>query len=48
MFLKQSSRSYMGYAMAAWLRDQAASAETGRKLYYTLREERIVLPPLKK
>lgn len=48
MFLKQSSRSYMGYAMAAWLRDQAASAETGRKLYYTLREERLELPPFKK
>jgi hypothetical protein len=44
MFLKQSSRNYVGYAMAAWLRDQAASAETGKKLYYTLYEERVKLP----
>lgn len=44
MFLKQSSRNYVGYAMAAWLRDQAASADTGKKLYYTLYEERIKLP----
>jgi len=47
MFLKQSSRNYIGYAMSAWLRDQAASAETGKKLYSTLREERIKLPSRK-
>ena len=40
MFLKQSSRNYMGYAMAAWLRDVGARAETGKKLYWTLEEER--------
>ncbi len=41
MFLKQSSRNYIGYAMAAWLRDVGARAETGKKLYWTLREERF-------
>jgi hypothetical protein len=40
MFLKQSSRNYIGYAMAAWLRDVGARAETGKKLYWTLEEER--------
>ncbi len=40
MFLKQSSRNYLGYAMSVWLRDQGAQAETGKKLYWTLREER--------
>lgn len=40
MFLKQSSRNYIGYAMAAWLRDVGARAETGKKLYWTLHEER--------
>jgi hypothetical protein len=44
MFLKQSSRNYIGYAMAAWLRDQAASAATGKPLRSTLYEERIQLP----
>ncbi|NDE82171.1 MAG: YjbH domain-containing protein [Chlamydiia bacterium] len=44
LFLKQSSRNYIAYAMAAWLRDQAASAGTGKNLYYTLYEERIKLP----
>lgn len=48
MFLKQSSRNYIGYAMSAWLRDQAASSETGKKLYSTLREERLELPGKKK
>ena len=40
IFLKQSSRNYIGYAMAAWLRDVGARAETGKKLYWTLEEER--------
>jgi hypothetical protein len=40
MFLKQSSRNYIGYAMSAWLRDVGARAETGKKLYWTLEEER--------
>lgn len=40
MFLRQSSRNYLGYAMAAWLRDVGARAETGKKLYWTLEEER--------
>jgi hypothetical protein len=42
MFLKQSSRNYIGYAMSAWLRDQAAQADTGKKLYTTLSEERYL------
>ena len=41
MCMKQSSRNYVGYAMAAWLRDQAASADTGKRLYPTLAEERF-------
>ena len=41
MFLRQSSRNYLGYAMSAWLRDVGARAETGKKLYWTLREERF-------
>ncbi|MBS0621324.1 MAG: YjbH domain-containing protein [Verrucomicrobia bacterium] len=40
LFLKQSSRNYVGYAMAAWLRDVGARAMTGKKLYWTLEEER--------
>lgn len=40
-FLKQSSRNYVGYAMAAWLRDQAAQADTGKPLYTILSEERF-------
>ncbi|MBS3905174.1 MAG: YjbH domain-containing protein [Simkania sp.] len=40
-FLPQSSRSYIGYAMSAWLRDIGAIAETGKPLYMTLREERF-------
>lgn len=39
-FLKQSSRTYIGYAMSAWLRDVGAVAMTGRQLYNTLRVER--------
>jgi len=40
-FLRKSSRSYIGYAMSAWLRDVGASAETGRGLYQTIRLERL-------
>jgi Exopolysaccharide biosynthesis protein YbjH len=43
IFLKQSSRNYVGYAMAAWLRDVGARAETGKQLYRTLEEERYNL-----
>ncbi len=42
-FLRQSSRTYIGYAMSAWLRDVGASAETGRALYETIRLERLNL-----
>lgn len=41
VFMKQSSRNYVGYAMSAWLRDQAAQADTGKKLYSILSEERV-------
>lgn len=40
MFLKKSSRSMVGYATSAWLRDVGAEAMTGRKLYRTIQEER--------
>jgi len=39
-FLKKSSRSMLGYAMSAWLRDVGATAATGKKLYYTVQTER--------
>lgn len=42
-FLRQSSRTYVGYAMSAWLRDVGAFAETGRTLYQTARLERLAL-----
>lgn len=41
--LRQSSRTYFGYAMAAWLRDVGAIADTGRTLYRTIRLERLEL-----
>lgn len=41
-FMKKSSRNYVGYAMAAWLRDQAAQADTGKTLYSILSEERFI------
>lgn len=41
VFLKQSSRNYVGYAMSAWLRDQAAQAETGKPLYSIISQERF-------
>ena len=40
MFLKKSSRSMVGYATSAWLRDVGAEAMTGKKLYRTIQEER--------
>ncbi len=40
IFLKKSSRSMLGYAMSAWLRDVGATAATGKKLYYTIQTER--------
>lgn len=40
-FLQQSSRTYIGYGMSAWLRDVGAYARTGRPLYSTLRLERL-------
>lgn len=40
-FLRQSSRNYVGYAMAAWLRDQAAQSETGKTLYSIISQERF-------
>lgn len=40
IFLKKSSRSFLTYAMSAWLRDVGAVAATGIPLYPTLYEER--------
>lgn len=40
-FMQKSSRSYIGYAMSAWLRDVGAIAATGKRLYYSLRLERM-------
>ncbi len=40
MFLKKSSRTFVTYAMSAWLRDVGAIGETGNSLYWTLYEER--------
>lgn len=40
MFMKQSSRTYLTYAMSAWLRDVGARAATGKQLYWTLEKER--------
>jgi Exopolysaccharide biosynthesis protein YbjH len=40
VFLKQSSRSYVGWIMSAWLRDVGARAATGKKMYWTLEESR--------
>jgi len=41
LFLVQSSRTYVTYAMSAWLRDIGAKACTGKELYLSLREERV-------
>lgn len=40
IFLKQSSRTYLGYAMSAWLRDVGARAASGKRIYWTVKEER--------
>ncbi|MBP7074946.1 MAG: YjbH domain-containing protein, partial [Rhabdochlamydiaceae bacterium] len=43
MFLRQSSPTYVGYAMSAWLRDIGAIANNGKSLYSTIRLERLNL-----
>ncbi|HSX10334.1 MAG TPA: YjbH domain-containing protein [Chlamydiales bacterium] len=40
MFLRKSSRTRIGYAMSAWLRDCGAISATGKQLYPTLFWER--------
>lgn len=40
IFLKKSSRTFLTYAMSAWLRDVGAIGETGDTLFQTLYEER--------
>ncbi len=40
-FLKKSSRTRLGYAVSAWLRDVGAQAATGKQLYPTLFYERL-------
>lgn len=40
IFLKKSSRTFLNYAMSAWLRDVGAISATGIPLYDTLYEER--------
>lgn len=40
IFLKKSSRTFLTYAMSAWLRDVGAISATGEPLYFTLYEER--------
>lgn len=39
-FMNQSSRTRVGYAMSAWLRDCGAKAQTGKELYQTIYYER--------
>jgi hypothetical protein len=41
IFMKQSSRNFIHYAMSAWLRDVGAIADTGKRLYPTINEERF-------
>jgi hypothetical protein len=45
-FLNKSSRTRIGWAMAAWLRDCGAVAATGKKLYPTLYYERFNPKPM--
>jgi hypothetical protein len=45
MFLNKSSRTRIGYAMSAWLRDCGARAATGKNLYPTLYWERYNYGP---
>lgn len=42
-FLTRSSRTYIGYAVSAWLRDIGAIADSGKSLYSTIRLERMSL-----
>ncbi len=46
IFLNKSSRTRVGYAMAAWLRDVGAVAATGKELYQTIYFERYNQTPL--
>ncbi len=45
IFMNQTSRTRIGYAMAAWLRDCGAIAATGKTLYPTLYWERYNYRP---
>jgi len=40
LFLTKSSRTRIGYAMSAWLRDIACKGRTGKELYHTIYYER--------
>jgi len=40
IFMNRSSRTRIGYSMAAWLRDIDARAATGNRLYPTMYDER--------
>lgn len=46
IFLNKSSRTRIGYSMAAWLRDCGAVAATGKQLYQTIYYERFTPRPL--
>jgi hypothetical protein len=46
IFMNQSSRTRIGYSMAAWLRDCGARAATGKPLYPTLYWERYNYKPV--
>lgn len=46
VFLRKSSRTRIGYAMSAWLRDCGAIAATGKQLYPTLYWERYNTKPV--
>ncbi len=41
LFLNKSSKTRVGYGMAAWLRDVGAKANTGKELYRTIFYERF-------
>lgn len=45
IFMNKSSRTRIGYGMAAWLRDVGARARTGKELYDTLFYERYNYAP---
>ncbi len=46
LFLNKTSRTRIGYAMSAWLRDCGARANTGKQLYPTLYWERYNAKPV--